>query len=54
MQNSAVEHFGSGTEHYQRQEDNRRKQRIEKQNGNDGVILQRLLLEGIVTAQQGC
>ena len=54
MERRTVEHAGGAAEDDERQEDERREKRVEEQYGNDGVTLQRLLLERIVATQQGC
>ena len=54
MQDTVVEHAARAAQDDKRQEDERREQRIEKQHGNDSVILQCLFLERVVTTQQGC
>ena len=52
MENGTVEHGRRIAHHDERQEDERRKQSIEKQDRNDGIAIECLLLTRIVESQQ--
>jgi len=45
MEDAAVEHVSSAAHDDERQEDERREQRVEKQDGNHGIVLQCLFLQ---------
>ena len=54
LEYGAVERVGGGRKHDERQEDERRYERVEEQHGDDGVAVKRLFLKRIVKSEQSC